>query len=820
MGRTGDLKSVRSDLQFRLRYETLRSLLDKNGRALQLLSDLEADLGHFLPSDHRIRRPLRSLCDTVLFMAQELNLLTGDRQQELYQVLLGIAAKIESLFEAPVESSGRPLAVRVGEPEARDPDLVGGKAAGVARLAELFPDFVRPGFVITTAAYRRFLESTGLVDRIRVLFADIEALVGGGRFAERTRAVRELVRGAPVPDDLVRTIDRYAAELAGEKAVAGWAVRSSATSEDGRFSFAGQFDSLLKVRTRGLVDAYRAVVASRFTDRAVIYRLHCGFSEVETPMAVLFMPMVDPVAAGVIYTRDPRDPSSATMVVRAVPGLGDVVVRGSVEADVFVLSREFDPRLVESRMAPGRAAYLSESALGRVGNLALKAAEGFGHEMDVEWAIDACGAVWLLQGRRLAVPEHDAGDDFTSRKEVPLVEGGITIFPGRSEGAVFWLTGGVDPALVPKGCVLVVEHPTPEVAAALPRAAAVIAVGGNPVGHLAALLREFGVPSIFGVARGVQRLVPGTVVSVDATTRRVYEGSRWSGVRESVLRRIETGERRTRSGPLHELVASFHMTDPYASAFKAGNCRSLHDAIRFIHEMSVRSVFGLADEQARKWPRRKSVRVLHTHLPLRLRLIDLDGSVRSRAARVLPEEIASYPFQALWRGISDIRLPWPERWETEFGSLPAEFREAVFGAPKAPRRRSDANYALVAADYLNFNARFAYHYAMIDAIVAPGEGANHVHFRHRGGGAADANRERRARFLEIVLRRARFGVDRQGDLVAAWLRRYPQRDCEEALELVGRLMVCARQLDLLMRRDEDVDAFVTLFCNGEYRAFS
>lgn len=820
MARTGNVDKAGGDLQFRLRYRALRSLLDKNGRALQLLSDLEADLRHFLPADHRVRRPLRSLCDIVLLMAQELNLLTGDRHAELYEIILGIALRIESLFEAPATGAGLPLAIRVGEAAARDPILVGGKAAGVAHLAQLFPDCVPSGFVITTAAYRRFLEGGALIDRIRVLLADIEVLVGREQFAERARAVRELVRCAPVPDELARAIERYAAELAGEAAGSGWAVRSSATSEDTRFSFAGQFDSLLKVPARGLVDAYRTVVASRFADRALIYRLHCGFSEVETPMAVLFMPMVDPAAAGVIYTRDPRDPSSATMVVRAVPGLGDAVVRGSVEADLFILSREPDSRLVEARMAPGRCAYIPESAFARIGSLALKAAEGFGHEMDIEWAIDGRGGVWLLQGRRLSMPARDAGDDLHLLKETPLVEGGITIFPGRSEGAVFWLTGGSDPALVPKGCVLVVEHPTPEVAAALPRTAAVIAVGGNPVGHLAALLREFGVPSIFGVAHGIQRLVPGMVASVDATTRRIYEGSRWPEVRESMLRRIESGGTRARSGPLHDLVASFHLTDPYSSAFKAGHCRSLHDAIRFIHEMSVRSVFGFADEQARKWPRRKSVRLLHTRLPLRLHLIDLDGSIRSRAGRVLPEEIASHPFQALWRGISDIRLPWPDRWESEFPSLPAGFREAVFGAPKGPRRRGDANYALIAADYLNLNARFAYHYAMIDAIVGPGEGTNHVHFRHRGGGAADANRERRARFLEIVLRRARFGVDRRGDLVAAWLRRYPQHDCEQALELIGRLMVCARQLDLLMRRDEDVDAFVTFFYNEEYRAFS
>jgi len=807
--------------RFRLRYETLRSLLDKNGDALQLLSDLEADLTHFLPADYRVRRPLRRLSEKVLLMAEELNILAGNRYTELYGRVLEIAGGIEELFESAPSRAGLPLAVRLSDEIAKDPSVVGGKAAGISRLAQLFPESIRPAFVITTAAYRQFLEEGGLLDRIRVLLSDIEVLVGQDQFRARTQAIRQLIRSSPIPSAVQRAITEFAGELESELTGSGWAVRSSATSEDGRHSFAGQFESLLQVESRDLPNAYRAVLASRFTDRAVIYRLHCGFSEVETPMAVLFMPMVDPAAAGVIYTRDPRRPAASVMVVRAVPGLGDAVVRGAAEADVFTLSREARPALIESRFAAGSSpGYLSEEALSRIGAAALGAAEGLGHEIDMEWAIDREGRQWLLQGRRLHTVSPDAADDSRARKGVPLIEGGVTIFPGRSEGSVFWLQTGVDPGSVPQGCVLVVEHPSPELAAALPRIAALLAAGGNPVGHLATLLRELAIPSIFRLARWIRSLEPGAVISVDATTRRIYPGSRWPDVRERVLARIASAVLHPRSGPLHELVASFHLTDPYAPSFKVKNCRSLHDAIRFIHELSVRSVFGFGDTQARLWVQKKRSRQLHTNLPLRLSLIDLDGCVRGASARVLPEDVISYPFQALWRGFSDIRLPWPERWDEQFHTLPAGFREAVFGGAKTLRRRKDANYALVASDYLNLNARFAYHYAMIDATIGPGDRVNHVHFRLRGGGAAEANRVRRTRFLEIVLRQAQFGVDRQGDLIAAWLRRYPQRDSEEALELLGRLMVCARQLDLLMRHDDDINTFATLFLNGEYRAFA
>ena len=152
--------------------------------------------------------------------------------------------------------------------------------------------------------------------------------------------------------------------------------------------------------------------------------------------------------------------------------------------------------------------------------------------------------------------------------------------------------------------------------------------------------------------------------------------------------------------------------------------------------------------------------------------------------------------------------------------MPADFKEAVLGGNKGPRRPADRNYAVVAGDYMNINARFAYHYAMIDAMVGPGSEHNHVHFRFRGGGAGEDNRKRRARFLERVLRKSGFGVDRSGDLVTAWFRRYPREDSERALECLGRLIVCARQLDAVLRTDEAVTRYAAYFLDGEFMMFA
>jgi pyruvate,water dikinase len=366
--------------------------------------------------------------------------------------------------------------------------------------------------------------------------------------------------------------------------------------------------------------------------------------------------------------------------------------------------------------------------------------------------------------------------------------------------------------------VLVVEQATAGLAEHLPVIAALVAAEGSPVSHLATLLREFAVPSIFQLGPSVRGLIPGAVVSVDATKRAVYQGSRWPDIKERVLLRLASRAQRVARDPLREAVLSLHLTDPFSRDFSIKNCRSVHDVIRFIHEMAVRSTFKFGDE--RNLFRRRAVREIKSKLPLRARLIDLDGSVADGKGLVAPEAIKSAPFQAFWAGLADPRLAWPDRWGRELSGLPADFQEMGLGGTRGTRRRGEANYMIAARDYFNFNARFAYHYAMVDALIGPGDQNNYVHFRFHNGGASNEQRERRARFLERVLRESRFGVDRRGDLLAAWLRRYSQSDSEAALTMLGRLMVCARQLDLLMKSDGDAKLYAERFLAGDYQAFN
>ena len=99
------------------------------------------------------------------------------------------------------------------------------------------------------------------------------------------------------------------------------AVRSSAVGEGGEKTFAGQFTSILNVPVDQVVNAYKRVVAGRFSERALFYRLSAGLPEMESPMAVLCLGVVRASSAGNLYTRDPKDRKLDALWITATRGL-------------------------------------------------------------------------------------------------------------------------------------------------------------------------------------------------------------------------------------------------------------------------------------------------------------------------------------------------------------------------------------------------------------------------------------------------------------------------------------------------------------------
>jgi pyruvate,water dikinase len=93
---------------------------------------------------------------------------------------------------------------------------------------------------------------------------------------------------------------------------------------------------------------------------------------------------------------------------------------------------------------------------------------------------------------------------------------------------------------------------------------------------------------------------------------------------------------------------------------------------------------------------------------------------------------------------------------------------------------------------------------------------NYITFHFKGGGSSSERRARRVRFIGGVLKNLDFDVEVKGDWLLAKLTKYEWGDIEEKLDFLGRLMCCARQLDMVMYSDGVVDWYVKAFMQGNY----
>jgi pyruvate,water dikinase len=810
----------------RQKYRCLQNLLSANTEALEMMADIEADLLHMTPNECQFREGITALVERVLLLVQDLNLLSDGRYEELYGVHGRIEAEIRQHLHASREREARRISFPIGEVTAQMAAEVGGKAANLGEVSKLLFPAVPPGFVLTAAAYHVFIEANDLSDRIRGLLKDLSLISDPHLFQSRTEEIGHLIRNSPVPPDIVDAIAQGIVESAFSASL--WAARSSALGEDGRLSYAGQFESVLNVPPNNLPDAYRRVLASRYSERAMQYRIAAGSAESDTPMPVLFMPMIQARQAGVLYTRDPENGGSDRMLINAARGLADDIVQGKADADVILASRK-EPGLVLQKHGPAdpfpdknARDVLSTAHVKTLVETGLKLEKHFGHPQDIEWAIDQNDAVIVLQARELRLPDGPIQESSPKKLPAPLLSGGTTIFPGRAVGEAFILHPGRTLHSVPEAALILADQATPDLAIVLPKIAGLIVTFGNPAGHAATLIREFAVPCVFGLENATTALRDGQLLSLDATRRAVYDGALWPNVEDRVRLRICHPLRPKSTGFLNERILALNLVDPQAMSFSPKSCRTVHDIVRFVHEKAVLTMFDIGDRLARRAA--KSTATLQTKVPLNLRILNLGGGISKSAQEqsvVRPEDVSSLPFQALWRGITSPGIRWTGRNRvsvTGFASVVASSLSQ--GGAQTGRGLGTDNYLMVAANYLCLNARLAYHFAMVDSMIGEAAENNYVNFRFRGGGAGVERRSLRAEFLSRVLLKNNFGVNRQGDLVTAWLRRYPVNVSERGLELIGKLMGCARQLDMVLNSAEDVNEYAARFLQQDYDFFS
>ncbi|WP_343547864.1 PEP/pyruvate-binding domain-containing protein [Ralstonia sp.] len=292
------------------------------------------------------------------------------------------------------------------------------------------------------------------------------AAVAGGKGWQLGRMA---MLGVPVPDGFVLAADASRGRSRGDAVpdavlaaitealtARGWqhtplAVRSSAPQEDSaQRSFAGIHETRLNVvGAQALADAVRAVWDSAHAPQALAYRERFGIDTTDVAMAVVIMPMLPAMAAGIAFTGDPLTGRDDHIVINAHWGLGEALVGGHADGDVDrlevapqddtlrVIERQIGTKrrltralaeggtaLADTATEDARRAVLDDAqliALATVARDTARALDFARPRYDIEWVWDG-QRFWIVQAR-------------------PITTAARSTYPALQTQPTFWTRG-------------------------------------------------------------------------------------------------------------------------------------------------------------------------------------------------------------------------------------------------------------------------------------------------------------------------------------------------------------------------------------------
>jgi pyruvate,water dikinase len=448
---------------------------------------------------------------------------------------------------------------RFSEIGMKDIALVGGKNASLGEMyQELRTKGVRlpEGFVITADAFSRLISNSNLSQKIYPTLAALDTR-DVNKLEKTGREIRELIRSLGLPSDVktdIRNAYTELCQLLGTDEV-DVAVRSSATAEDlPDASFAGQQETFLNVRgIEALLEACLNCFASLFTNRAISYRAGHGFDHQKVRLSIGVQRMVrsDQASSGVIFTLDTETRARNVILINSAYGLGENIVGGRVDPDEFVVLKHIleSARLPIIRKKLGskqmRMVY-STHGTQRTKNVEVSQTDQekysltneeiiqlakwslliedyytrLNHHdtpMDIEWAKDGSGDLYILQARPETVhasKKNQVQEMMSLTKRSPILLKGRAVGSKIGAGPVRIIREASELKDFKQGEVLVTDMTDPDWEPVMKKAAAIITNRGGRTCHAAIVGREHGVPCVVGTGNATTILKNGQLITV------------------------------------------------------------------------------------------------------------------------------------------------------------------------------------------------------------------------------------------------------------------------------------------------------------------
>ena len=446
-----------------------------------------------------------------------------------------------------------------------DVEVVGGKNASLGEMIRNLGDLgirVPGGFATTSAAYRDFLKTDKLDQRIHDTLKDLD-VDDIDALNEAGQKIRNWITSTKLPERLVEETRSAWSEMSADRDIAV-AVRSSATAEDlPEASFAGQQETFLNVRGfDNLVEALHQVYASLFNDRAIAYRVHQGFDHAQVALSVGIQYMVrsDIGSAGVMFTLDTESGFRDVVFITSSYGLGETVVQGAVNPDEFyvykpalengkypILRKNLgskaikmvysdDPRpgnsvdTVDVDASDSHRFSLTDGEITELARVAVEIEKHYARPMDIEWGKDGSdGQLHILQARPETVQSHSGRtiERFTLKNRSTVLSTGRSIGQKIGQGKAKIIRDVSEMNRIQPGDVLVSDMTDPDWEPVMKRASAIVTNRGGRTCHAAIIARELGIPAVVGCGDATKTIPDGSDVTVscaEGDEGYVYEG--------------------------------------------------------------------------------------------------------------------------------------------------------------------------------------------------------------------------------------------------------------------------------------------------------
>ncbi len=321
--------------------------------------------------------------------------------------------------------------------------LSGGKGWNLGRLCR-YGFNIPKGGVLAAQVYHRYMKYNGLQNRADNIASFITTEnMGEADVKNSLEQLRRKILGGSMPPDILKDLKDQLYSLGGlEKS---WAVRSSAVGEDSENnSFAGIHDSFLNVNgIDDILSAVKGCYASLWSQRAIVYRKRMKLSN-NVAAAVVIMEMVKAQVAGVGFTCDIQSGRLDRMIINANFGLGESVVNGSVDPDIYYLDMDVlnsRPRIVERKIGSKKGItvlngkngttfmaaeqsssdqVLSDENIIKLGAIMERVFDALGNseqQQDVEWVYDGRDFI-LVQSRPVTIMPRKTFPALQNRSDV------------------------------------------------------------------------------------------------------------------------------------------------------------------------------------------------------------------------------------------------------------------------------------------------------------------------------------------------------------------------------------------------------------------